>query len=100
MSAIVSFFRALWTHLKIVLAGLAAVARLVGVGLGSLVGIDSTIGSRLAATFTAPESQRLAFAVARAFVPNLVLKSKFIAAYDNSGTAIVTRFEDVKDVLR
>jgi len=35
----------------------------------------------------------------RAFVPNLVLGKRFISSYDNNGTAIVTRFRDVEDVL-
>ncbi len=99
MSAIVSFFRALWTHLHMVLCGLAAVVRVIGIGLGCLIGRDGTIASRLKDRFTAPEGQRLLATFARAFVPNIAFSAQFITAYDNSGTAIVTRFEDVKDVL-
>jgi cytochrome P450 len=100
MSAIVSFFRSVWVHLCVLAAGLVALVRLIGTGLGSLVGRDGTIASRLVASLTAPDGQRLIFAVARAFVPNLALGFKFITAYDNAGTTIVTRFDDVKDVLR
>jgi cytochrome P450 len=99
MSAIVSFFRALWVHLGVVLFGLVALVRLVGIGLASLIGREGTIRSRLAAKLTAPEGQRLAFAFARAFVPNVALSAKFVSAYENNGTALVTRFADVKDVL-
>ena len=35
----------------------------------------------------------------RAFLPNLVLSKQFIGAYPNTGTAIVTRYQDVIEVL-
>jgi cytochrome P450 len=44
-------------------------------------------------------AQRLAFAALRAFQPNLVLSRRLITAYDNTGTAIVTRHQDVTEVL-
>ena len=100
MSAIKSIFRAIWARVHIVLAGIAAVARLILLAVESLIGLEGTIRSRLIARLTAPEGQRLAFDFARAFVPNLAIGSKFITAYDNSGTVLVTRFDDVKDVLR
>jgi cytochrome P450 len=100
MWAIKSFFSAIWTRLLIVAAGIAAIVRLIGIVIASLIGVSGTIRSRLAARLTSPDGQRVAFDVARAFVPNLVIKSKFIAAYENNGTALVTRFDDVKDVLR
>ncbi len=91
---------AIWTHLVIFALGIAAVARLAGVALGSLVGTEGSFASRLAAKLATSDDQRLAFDVARAFLPNLALRSKFITAYDNEGTVVVTRFDDVKDVLR
>ncbi len=51
------------------------------------------------AVLTAPENLRHAFAVLRGTWPNLVLKRRLIAAYDNTGTAIVTRQADVTEVL-
>lgn len=99
MSAIVSFFVALWTRLLIVGSGLAALARLVGTALSCLSGKDGTFATRLRAKLTTPEDQRLVFAFLRAFIPNLALSAKFITAYENTGTVLVTRFEDVKDVL-
>lgn len=99
MSAIKSFFVALWTRLLIILSGLGALARLVGIALASLFGSDGTVGSRLKARLTSSDGQRVVFTVARAFTPNLALSLKIISAYDNNGTVLVTRFEDVKDVL-
>jgi cytochrome P450 len=48
---------------------------------------------------TSSAGQMRAFAVLRAFWPNLRLSRRFITAYDNSGTAIVTRESDVREVL-
>jgi cytochrome P450 len=68
--------------------------------VSSLFGSSGTIQSRLAASLSAPAGFRLIFCVLRAFVPNLVMRRKLITAYDNGGTAVVTRFDDVKEVLR
>ncbi len=46
-----------------------------------------------------PVTLRRGFAVLRAFAPNLLLKKQVITAYPNTGTAIVTRAEDVREVL-
>jgi cytochrome P450 len=48
---------------------------------------------------TSSAGQMRAFAALRAFWPNLRLSRRFITAYDNSGTAIVTREADVREVL-
>jgi cytochrome P450 len=48
---------------------------------------------------TSSAGQSRAFAVLRAFWPNLRLSRRFITAYDNTGTAIVTRETDVREVL-
>jgi len=53
----------------------------------------------LAALLGAASGQRLAFAVLRAFKPNLLLKRRLITAYDNTGSAIITRHADVTEVL-
>jgi cytochrome P450 len=53
----------------------------------------------LAALLGAASGQRLVFAVLRAFKPNLLLKRRLITAYDNTGTAIITRHADVTEVL-
>ncbi|MBB4955015.1 cytochrome P450 [Agrobacterium vitis] len=46
-----------------------------------------------------PATVRRGFSVLRVFAPNLLLKKQVITAYPNSGTAIVTRAEDVREVL-
>jgi cytochrome P450 len=99
LSAIPSFFVAIWTQIYIWLAGLWALVRVIGIGIGALFGSTGTIASRLAAKLAAPEGQRLIFSFLRAFIPNLALPVKIITAYDNNGTVLVTRFDDVKDVL-
>jgi cytochrome P450 len=91
---------ALITRILIVCTGLAAFVRLLGIGFGSLFGLSGTIKSRLTDALTAPSGQRTVFDFARAFIPNLALKLKVVTAYENDGTVLVTRFEDVKDVLR
>ena len=53
----------------------------------------------LAALFATSAAQRMAFAILRAFKPNLRLKRRLITAYENSGTAIITRHSDVTEVL-
>lgn len=75
-------------------AGFAALGRLIvlGVPAGFRTG-------GLAALFGATATQRLVFAVLRAFKPNTVLKRRLITCYENSGTALITRHSDVTEVL-
>lgn len=100
MSRIRAIAVAIWTHLLIIGIGIVAIFRLIGIVLASLVGFSGTIGSRIAGRLTSSTGLRIGFDFARAFLPNLVLSRKFVQAYDNNGSAVVTRFEDVKDVLR
>lgn len=88
---ITNFLSALWVRIGMVASGLLAILRLAIVALANR--------SDLADALTTPASQRSAFTALRAFLPNLVLSKKLITAYDNTGTAIVTRFEDVREVL-
>lgn len=53
----------------------------------------------IAAWLTTTPAQRYVFAALRAFKPNLLLRRKIITAYENTGTAIVTRQRDVIEVL-
>jgi len=100
MSALKSFVVATWMHLRIIGAGTWALLRVIGIAVACLLGHDGTIRSRLVTRLASPTGLRLVFCFQRAFLPNLALRRKIITSYDNSGTAIVTRFEDVKDVLR
>lgn len=98
MSFFVNLFSGAATRLAIVADGLAALARLIGIAVACAFG-RGTYKQRIAARLGSPSGLRLAFGVLRAFLPNLALRRKFIAAYDNGGTAVVTRFDDVQDVL-
>ena len=80
-------------------AALAGLGRLAGAGLAATRapgGFKANAGALLAD----PARQMQGMAVLRAFAPNLRLNRKLVAAYDNSGTVIVTRRADVLDVLR
>ena len=90
---------ALWRRLLLIWQGMAALLLLTGTGLRALFGRGGTVGSRIGAALTTPRSQRRVFALLRLVQPNLVLRRKFVTAYANDGTALVTRREDVTDVL-
>jgi len=79
-------------------AALGALAALAGPFLGGLVGGDAG-KAKLGATLGTPAGQRRLFAVQRAFAPTLVTAGQGIKAYDNAGTAVVTRQADVVEVL-
>jgi len=80
-------------------AGLGALGRLTGAGLAA-ARAPGGFTANAAALLGDPARQAQATAVLRAFVPNLRLNRELVAAYDNSGTVIVTRHADVMDVLR
>src|SRR4051794_28782877 len=90
---------ALWRRLLLIGQGLAALVLLIGTGLAALFGSGGTLGSRLGTALTAPRSLRRAFALLRLVQPNLVLRRTIVTAYANIGTAVVTRREDVTDML-
>ena len=80
------------------LIGLAAAAKLLMIGLGLLRGAG-TLKSRLGAALKQSSTQRHLFAALRAFLPNLVLSRRLVKSYGNSGTALITRRQDVLDIL-
>ena len=87
--------RAAAIHLPMWGAGLAAAARLAGAGFRAWRGG----GEGLAALLGTSAGQREVFCVLRAFAPNIRIGRKLITAYENTGTAIVTRRSDVVEVL-
>ncbi len=99
MTVIINPFMALVRRLGLWLAGLVALGRLIGIAASALSGGDGSIGQRITAKLLAPTGQRYALTVLSAFWPNLLLSRKLVTAYDNSGTAIITRRKDVLDVL-
>jgi cytochrome P450 len=80
---------AIWRYLQQLAEGLGALVWIAAMGLSK----------GFPATLTSPEGQRRVFAALRAFQPNLVLNRQLVKAYDNTGTVIVARREDVYDVL-
>ena len=87
------------TRLAVLGEGFGAAARLAGLGLAA-VRAPGGAGAHLATALADPARQLQALAALRAFLPNLSLSRKLVAAYDNTGTVIVTRRADVMDVLR
>lgn len=98
MSAIMNVFSTMWRVLLGWGQGLLSLLRLIGIGIGALFGGDGA-KANLAAAFAKTSTQRLVFSVLRAFVPNFALSKVFVKAYDNTGTAVITRRNDVQDVL-
>jgi cytochrome P450 len=90
---------ALWRRLLLIGQGLAGLLWLIGIGIAALFQSGGTLGSRIKDKATSPAGLRRAMAVARLLQPNLVLQAKIITAYENNGTAFVTRRKDVTDVL-
>lgn len=89
-------------------AGLRLFVLGAGIGNGArlaLAGLKAThapggFRKNLALLLADPLRQRQVLATLRGFAPNLSLKRKLVAAYNNTGTVIVTRRADVMDVLR
>lgn len=90
---------AIWRRCLLVFQGVAALVMLAGTAIGALSGGSGSIGARLGAALTTTVSQRRVFAGLRLFQPNLVIGRQLITAYANNGTAVVTRREDVIDIL-
>jgi len=88
-----------------VIAVLRTRAELYGEGFSALfrlIGQAAPAAMRkggLASLFATSAAQRMAFAMLRAFKPNLLLKRRLVTSYDNTGTAIITRHSDVTEVL-
>ncbi|MBV9783889.1 MAG: cytochrome P450 [Acidisphaera sp.] len=95
MAILVGFFSGLAVRLGMLAASLGAAATLLARILPSL----SAGKGRLIAVLTTPENQRRVFTILRALSPNLVLSRRLVTAYDSTGTALVTRFSDVVEVL-
>jgi cytochrome P450 len=93
---LINFFATLWLHVRMWVDGLIALAQ---IPQAILAADGAGLKEKAAAAVQQPRVQRLALRTVRAFAPNLVFSRQFIKAYPNVGTAIVTRFEDVIEVL-
>jgi len=98
MAIIVNLFAALGLQLARLFAAFGALAGLLGLVLRQLRG-EGTLKERLGAALLASSAQLQVFAVLRGLLPNLVIGKRFIACYENSGSALVTRDADVRAVL-
>jgi len=96
MSFLISAVTAIAAHLRMWTEGLVAPFQLAPAILSAK---GDGLKAKAAAALKEPRAQRLALRFARAFLPNLVLSRQFVAAYPNTGTAIVTRHQDVIEVL-
>jgi hypothetical protein len=96
MSAFINFITLIVGRARMAIDGVAA---LFQVGAAVLSAKGDGLKAKAAAAFAEPRLQRIALRALRAFVPNLVLSRQLIGAYPNTGTAIVTRYQDVVEVL-
>jgi cytochrome P450 len=94
-NAVTTVFRFLW----VLCEGIWALVRLIGVGVGALFK-GGGVKANFAAAFARASTQRLAFDFLRAFLPNFALKAQLIKAYENTGTAIISRNNDCLEVLQ
>ncbi|MCA8878648.1 MAG: cytochrome P450 [Rhodobacteraceae bacterium] len=98
LSSLANLLTTSWAVILTWAEGIGSATRLAGAGLRAARapgGLKGNAGSLLAE----PERQRQVLAVLRAFAPNISLKRQLVKAYENTGTVIVTRREDVLDVL-
>lgn len=98
MSAIVNLLPSLALRARWLGTALCALPRLAGIALNNINGPGS-YAERLAAAFQTAEAQRDALSVLRGLCPNLVIGKSLMTCYANTGTAVVTRDADVRDVL-
>jgi cytochrome P450 len=84
-------------RLRMTAGGLAA---LYQIPMAVLSARGSGLMEKFASAFQEPLTQRRGFRLARAFLPNSpVIPKRFIKSYPNTGTALVTRHDDVIEVL-
>jgi cytochrome P450 len=92
-----NFVTVLVLRLRMTLEGLAA---LYQIPVAVLSAKGSGLQEKAAAALQEPLVQRQGFRFLRAFLPNPpVLPKRFVKSYPNNGTALVTRHDDVIEVL-
>lgn len=98
ISSILNFFGTALVVLQTWLDGLIGLGRLAGAGIGA-ARAEGGLKANAPALLADVGLQRQIMAVLRAVAPNLSLRRELVKSYENSGTVIVTRREDVRDVL-
>ncbi|GEP60689.1 cytochrome P450 [Reyranella soli] len=96
MSFLASFITSFATRFRMLLDGLVAPFQ---VAPAILTASGDGLKAKAATALKDPRVQRISLRLMRAFLPNLVLSKPLITAYPNTGTAIVTRYQDVVEVL-
>jgi cytochrome P450 len=96
MSLLINLVTAIAAHLRMWLEGIVAPFQIAPAILSAK---GDGLKAKAAAALQVPRVQRLAARPLRAFLPNLVLSKQVIKAYPNTGTTIVTRYQDVIEVL-
>jgi cytochrome P450 len=92
-----NFVTVFMVRLRMTAAGLAA---LYQIPMAVLSAKGSGLKEKFAAALQEPLTQRIGLRLARAFLPNSpVISKRFIKSYPNTGTALVTRHDDVIEVL-
>src|SRR5258708_3371905 len=96
MSFLTSLVTSVLVRLQMWLEGVAAPFQIAP---AILAAAGDGLKAKAPAALQEPRMQRIALRPLRAFLPNLVLSKRLVAAYPNSGTAFVTRYQDVVEVL-
>ena len=96
MSFLTNFVTSFVIRLRMLLDGLAAPFQIAP---AILAASGEGLKAKAVAALQDPRVHRISLRLLRAFLPNLVLSKQLVAAYPNTGTAIVTRYQDVVEVL-
>jgi len=96
MSILTNFVTSFVMRLRMLLDGLVAPFQIAP---AILAASGDGLKAKAAAALQDPRVQRISLRLLRAFLPNLVLSKQLVVAYPNTGTAIVTRYRDVVEVL-
>ena len=96
MSFLTNFVAAFVTRLRMLFDGLVAPFQIAP---AILAASGDGLKAKAAAALKDLRVQRISLRSLRAFLPNLVLSKPLVTAYPNTGTAIVTRYQDVVEVL-
>jgi cytochrome P450 len=96
MSFLINFVTSVVVRLWMLLDGLVAPFQIAP---AILAASGDGLKAKAAAALQDPRVQRISLRSLRVFVPNLLLSKPLVTAYPNTGTAIVTRYQDVVEVL-
>ena len=93
-----NFLISIWQNILIIFDGINAFIHLIYCGIYTLFS-HGNIKENFSKLFAQASTRNLIFAILRAFKPNVSLSRIIIKSYENTGTIIVTKRQDVLDVL-